>query len=213
MTRFSIADRDTPILRVIRDTMPFLDLETGPWVAGGVARLIFEGIDQLGHSDIDVFFPSADHYKWAADMIHRQARGRYTRNPMTFDTSFSAPTCKLIPVDQQDDPGFTIQLINRIFHPTVDALLDGFDFSVTRFATDGYDIITMDDARPGQRILHTEQKRGTIGRLAKYCAKGFFPEPGILSATLAPRESITISDTLREIDSGAKDTSYRDDLP
>lgn len=210
MKRFSIEDQYTPILHVIRRAMPFLNLDHGPWVAGGSGRLIFEGETKIGYSDIDVFFPSQEMMTWGAGMISRHTKGLGSKNRETFNMDHAAPTIELT----DDDQTYTIQIIGKVFRPTIDDLITSFDYNATVFITDGYEMVSLDDAIPKDRILriNNENRIGNVARLAKYSSKGFYPAPGLLSRTFGNAKKFTISDSLQEIPiiNAAQSQDYND---
>lgn len=225
--------------------MPFLDLDEGPWVAGGAGRLIFENAQSLDRSDIDVFFPNEASLKWGASMIERHARSNYIRNPTNFDMNHNAPTIKLFRKKKEDEPEtlslkpvvpmftepetpkpatpeeppelFAVQLIAKVFRPTLEELIGSFDYEAAMFVTDGYEMYVRESAVLGDRVLRLSDtgRVGHIGRLVKYASKGFYPAPGLLSRTLRVNtERFNATENLTEIIStSSSPPEYSDNLP
>ena len=173
---------ETPLLRLVRKVMPFLDMEEGPWLAGGAARLLYQQYedDDLGPSDLDIFFPSQTIYDWTLKFMQNF--------PPDFLVSVNdigyGHSVKFV----QGETIYQVQLIRKYFHETVESLMSNFDFTITMFASDGYQIMWDERAK---RDLETNSlvnvrkaKKPTPLRLAKYCLHNFNVAPGVMSELL-----------------------------
>lgn len=194
---------ENPILEVIRLTMPFLDLENGPWVAGGVARLLSEGVNEIGNSDIDVFFPSEEMFNWTvgtmADHKSLVTHPKYDARPVAkhkysvkYELTFNNKV-------------YNFQFINKRFYENLPELFDDFDFTATMFATDGANLVAGVEAQRDNQSrilkLHRKPDKPKAARLAKYCAYGFTPGPGVVKDMMGielpnftPNEALTVDD-------------------
>ncbi len=205
MIHLKTPEGDNPILEAIRAVTPYLDIENGPWVAGGVARLLSEGVTDIGNSDIDLFFPNDAMFNWATSDVlnHKHVR----QNPLynVLDSTKHPLTTKV--KLQHHGSEFIFQFIKKRFYVDIDDLYSDFDFTTTMFATDGFEIVA-DDRAPVDskaRILNLNPENRPVkpkaARLAKYCAYGFTPGPGVLKHMLgvdlpifAPTEALTVDE-------------------
>lgn len=189
MISLPIPTEENPIIRLIQAALPALNMDTGPWVAGGSARLLAENIGELGFSDIDVFFPSEEIMKWTR---------KYLSDRMTtiFDGFFLAdqketPASYQFIFHAEDDMAATgqkyvIQLVKKRYYESTEVLFADFDFTICMFATDGYELVGEDsalaDAKNRRLVLSNNPPKPKAARLAKYCAHGFIPTEGVITA-------------------------------
>jgi hypothetical protein len=135
------------------------------WIAGGAIRRWFAGGEPL--SDVDCFFQNEqaflDHVN---EVLQHGAKLINThKNAVTFELN-----------------DVLVQLIKIKFHPTVESLLDSFDFTVCQFAWDGTEIYSTPQAvistlrkHLGAHILTKEFSVDSLRRAFKYCKKGYHP--------------------------------------
>lgn len=142
------------------------NLNTGPWIAGGVARLLWFGEDYTDH-DIDVFFPDSNSAYNAYKELEKDCgcSAYNTQNACTFTLD-------------RDGKEQKVQLINRNRYQSLDKLFCYFDFTVCRFATDGRTLVsdtkTIEHCEKKQLQFNiTSQQEISPFRVMKYSAYGF----------------------------------------
>lgn len=168
---------------VIREALPFLNMECGPWVAGGAVRRIYEG-DGLKFSDIDVFFPNDDMHQWAVKLFDERLNHKKGCSPVHIVERIDAPMSVTFVVIY-DGQKYPIQFVSKKYFASMENLLHDFDFTITMWGTDGQQMV-YDERAPGDLatrslVLHQFPKRPKPNRLAKYVAQGFVPAPGVLA--------------------------------
>lgn len=132
------------------------------WLAGGAIRSALTGAEI---SDYDMFFRS----------LLDAARVEVELESLGAETVFKCPEGKLTTMKYN---GMKIQLITEFFYENMDHLIDTFDITACRFATDGKVVVTKYSA-----IRDTYNKKinlhrvdfpvATMKRVAKYAAKGY----------------------------------------
>lgn len=142
------------------------NLETGPWIAGGSARLLWFGEDYTDH-DIDIFFPDVEKFRTIYRVMEEECgcSAFNTSNASTFTLS-------------KNNREIKVQLITNNWYNTLDKLFYYFDFTVCRFATDGItvvsDVQTIEHCK--QKQLHwniTSTQEVSPYRVIKYSGYGF----------------------------------------
>lgn len=171
---------------VIREVLPFLNMQTGPWVAGGAVRRIHEG-DGLRFSDVDVFFPTDEMHSWAVKLFDDRLKHKRGWSAVHIVERKDGPMSVTFQV-LYDGQKYPIQFINKQFFKSIEDLLYGFDFTLAMWGTDGRKMV-FDERAPRDLaaktlVLHQFPKRPKPNRLAKYVAQGFVPAPGVLTAML-----------------------------
>ena len=174
--------------------LPYGNLTTGPWIAGGSIRKLYKGLDWTT-GDIDVFFSSKNQYDEWSKIISNISR-KDDKNEPSFLNMFSykrkcahlehstknASTWRLqIP----DVCSVNIQLIKSYFSADIIELWDTFDFTVCKFASDGNIIIASEDAiqdvENNKLRLSTDLKNRALPlRVIKYFAHGFNVDDDLL---------------------------------
>lgn len=139
------------------------NLETGPWIAGGAARLLFTRNFSPTH-DIDVFFKDEEQFLSLKEQL--SANKNYslaisTDNASTFMVVYDTDMPYVDYIRMIDDPHYIhdltdtnykkkpasynmpirVQLIKNKFYSSVHDVLNSFDITVCQFATDGYSIV------------------------------------------------------------------------
>jgi hypothetical protein len=198
---------DNPIVRRISTVLPFLNLEYGPWVAGGICRRLADGETVIGNSDIDIFSPSEKVHEWVCSSIREHVR-TFERPQWRVVNEFKHPKSNKFELgfmEGEVEEIVTFQFVKGRYYASADELLDDFDLTATMFATDGGSLLA-DDRAPAALAaktltLHRTPTRPTAARLAKYCAYGFTPGPGVLRDMFGvdlenfnPKETLTVDE-------------------
>lgn len=166
------------------------DIDKGPWIAGGAVRRAICG-DAIENGDIDIFLADSSQAeifdslwgKGTDPLGSKTVSDYYMRHPVSGVT-------------------IEVQVISWARFLTVEALLDDFDYTISRFATDGKTLVEHADSRCDLaakviRIANTDPRRNSMLRLAKYCNYGFTPSAG--SMRMAARiddPTITLTSTM-----------------
>ena len=127
--------------------IPTLDLDRGPWLAGGAARAIV--IPEQGTHDLDIFFKSEEQLleyagmlkglKWRESpypghgnqRVRRFDQNRWEGKPKTFVAKTLIPP---------------VQVIGMFYYQDVAELLESFSVTACMFATDGRRLVCADGA-------------------------------------------------------------------
>lgn len=140
-----------------------VNMETGPWIAGGSVRKNYHGMEQ-GDSDWDFFFRDIEQFNAACSKLKNL-------NIPDIYTSEQAITFKY--------DNTVIQLIRNNFYNTPEDVLDYFDFSVAQYLTDGYTYILGDHTLSDHdnkrlRYLQPSIRKGIMSRILKYRVYGYY---------------------------------------
>jgi hypothetical protein len=180
---FELPADNNPILNLIRRLCPFLDMEYGPWVAGGSVRRMVNGETDIRYSDIDIFFPSPESLAYGESfMASLKSSGHMGKFTNMVETNAG----KSYYYDMGNGKTLTIQLLKKFFYPTVEELFASFDFTICMFATDGDTIVGDPEAKTDldakRLILRNKPPKPKAARFAKFCNEGFIPTPGVIRA-------------------------------
>lgn len=187
----------TKLVETIK-SIPGINLDTGPWVAGGAARRVFLG-DEISGSDIDIFAASAfqmDMARKTFEMPHpSRSVVRTAANKRTGTVNLQVVFAAQCAVEEAPDymarqtipfeHEIKVQIIAKYF-PTVEDMFADFDFTVCEFATDGRTIVTTEEAVRDLKdgVLNVRRDSPALGtpyRLIKYATDyGFTPAPGVM---------------------------------
>lgn len=162
----------------------FLDMENGPWIAGGAALHLARGIPELRQpSDIDFFFKT-ENSGTEARLLFSNSPGRsgvMKNNDHVANMSYIHQTF-------YKKRTYSIQFIKRQYYESLTKLFEDFDFTICMFATDGRHVYgpeqSWKDLDTKTLRLYGPQRK-TIMRLGKYAMQGFMPEPHMMSKILA----------------------------
>lgn len=156
---------DTSVVNIISP-----DMESGPWIAGGVVRRWFENLP--ANADIDVFCKS----RFQADAVLFTLLA-HERSSVVFKSE-NATTVSFS--DTKGLPQWKVQVITRQFYKAADDVIADFDITVCQFLTDG---TTMRVGTTSLADLKQRRIRFTRGvrpqdlpRVIKYIAYGFRPD-------------------------------------
>lgn len=138
------------LVEIIQFLRPHLNMETGPWIAGGCLHRIVT--DKLITTDFDVDVFCADGTQVIA--VERAIRGKHF--------------------------GLPIQVVKNHLFPTAKAVIDDFDFTVVQFVSDGSKLMcgenTMSDLDARRLRVNPLSEIRAPSRLSKYCALGYTPD-------------------------------------
>lgn len=177
------------LIRRFRDV---LNLEKGPWIAGGAARRLYLGENDLGtYGDIDLFVPHSRWHEITDEVRHIDLpfANRVTRGlveTLRFNWKGKNTKLQLITAKHKMDETPSIQ---RVF--------ETFDFTVCCFATDGYQIVATPEAIADERarVIRPIEGYNQIGkfprRVAKYVRYGYTPAPGALKQLVGTIKGVT----------------------
>jgi hypothetical protein len=159
-----------------------LDMEKGPWIAGGAARRLYHGLPMV-NADWDIFCSSQKQY----DRLVRLCK-QYEWQKHSYKTSFEALNGIYISADNPIESRYAttykeddhkIQFIHKRFYDTVEDVLNDFDFTVCRYATDGVVFkvgnFAIEDHQ-NKRLRYTKRDINPllVGRIVKYRSYGFY---------------------------------------
>jgi hypothetical protein len=129
---------------------PHLNMETGPWLAGGSIHRLFAGMDEKFNYDIDIF---------CAD--HQQVK-------------------QMQYVGQSLKAKHKIQVITDRYFQSAQQLIDDFDFTIVQFASDGRRVLcaenSLNDIEHKRLRLNEKSEIRAAYRLSKYCGLGYIPD-------------------------------------
>ena len=155
----------------------------GPWIAGGACMQWYQG-KSVDAGDIDVFCKSAEQAESLIKRINEEldlssfdvaiTETVESPNAFTFEVTQNRP--------HQASKKWVIQVIKCKFYDTMQEVIDGFDLSVCKIATDGHQWIlgknTIRDLN--DRVLRFDRiTKDSPKRLIKYWIYGFIPQPEI----------------------------------
>ena len=164
MTQWQTKPVTDPVIQWVGKTLG-CDLQTGPWIAGGTPRLLWNDESWWGH-DIDVFVSSMTGLeRLQTKMKQISWPAHQTRNAYTYNLEHAEKTHK-------------VQIICKDFHRSLAQLFSYFDFTVCKFATDGNLIVadqqTVADCERRELVWNTTSPQGlSTYRVIKYSAYGF----------------------------------------
>lgn len=168
--------------------LPALSAE-GPWVAGGSVRRLISRQPQ--DSDFDFFF--RDQEQFDAFNAALLILGAKVTADSEFNITYRLAAADAQPVGEDEfeagGPELKVQAIRLEFHPSLDAVLASFDFSICQCGFDGADLTFGDWALfdiASKRLVPGTIRYGasSLRRLIKYARQGFTICGGGLAAML-----------------------------
>lgn len=162
------------LLKIIGHLPPH-NLELGPWIAGGAARLTWYNRN-VGDHDIDVFFKNEQ--QWAE-------YSQFCSNKFTIEHSITTSNASTNEI-KIDDFKIKLQIIKKDWYENYTGIFNNFDFTCCQFVTDGKTVVATEDAIAdcSQEILrhnsYTKRELDTR-RIIKYLLYGFKPDNNILT--------------------------------
>jgi hypothetical protein len=143
-----------------------LNMQNGPWIAGGAVRRTLMG-GGVGESDIDVFFASSEQLAQCRSAL--ESVGAKQKRETDHNIEY---------VLTLGDSDQRIQLIRVAFHASASAVIDSFDFTICQFATDGKEVICgpyslWDLSRKRLAVHKITFAVASMRRFLKYSRQGF----------------------------------------
>jgi len=154
-----------------------LDMDDGPWLAGGSVRKLYHNIP-VGYSDWDIFFKDYDQFNTVRQIIQNDPSSTLVHessNAMTYTFDWT-----------KENVPFQLQIIKRKYYQSVIELLNDFDFSICKYATDGTSFSISEEALLDEKrkILRCDLSKadrpGFIKRIIKYIVYGYTPSQELL---------------------------------
>jgi len=176
---------------LIAEISDLLDIENGPWVAGGIMRRILTSQFNDPH-DIDVFFASTEQQKTVGKLIRERECSFMKKMGMVI--SEEPPEFGLMVAQCSHQPG--LQLIKEHLYGDLPSLFSSFDFTICAMATDGKVIRCHDRALGDIRDKLLFFINGDVtspGRVIRYFCYGYEPSPGVLDILIRSPEQIYYS--------------------
>lgn len=174
LARFIDQADECPLFEIV-EALPSPSAD-GPWIAGGAIRrtLLQDSLD----SDIDYFFRDEEQKKAFGEAI--QEKGGWLISEKEHATTYG------IKIGHNT---VIVQAITMAYYPTLDAVLDSFDFTITQFGYDGKDLVCgphslWDLARKRLALHKLTFGVSTVRRLIKYTRQGFTACGGVLASIL-----------------------------
>ena len=159
------------------DDVPYLleilDNYVGVFLAGGALRTLVSTDEEFSpeNTDIDLFFSDRN--------VANQVMKFFSEN--NYHKFYECPEGKLTSFVylENDEPKWHIQCVMVDFYPSVAAVINSFDFTVTQFGTDGDEFVMGDTSQAD--VLGKELKwhkitypASSLKRLMKYARKGYY---------------------------------------
>ena len=155
-------------LNGVLSVLPPVDLKHGPWICGGAARRLLQGMS-LKDGDVDLFFKNKASWE------------TFVKAMEPFELVIKTERANTYLVN-----GIKVQLIRRKFHLQLEDVFKDFDFSVCQIATDGHVLaatkqahLDITDGLIRFAPAGTVAKHTLVQRMVKYVGYGFVPEPGL----------------------------------
>lgn len=172
-----------------------LNMDSGPWLAGGSVRKSYLGID-MGISDWDIWFKDADQFNRAEKLLK-------DLNASIAYTSNNAISFKYTEKDSSKE--HHIQIIKKRFYDNPHEIINNFDFSICQLVTDGHSILfgdnTARDLRTRTiRLVQPTMPAYTVQRMIKYMVYGYRPDINLIRAIEQNKDQIDWSKSTHDYD-------------
>lgn len=150
-----------------------LDIDKGPWLAGGAVRKSYLG-QTIENSDLDIWFASLEQFETTKKQVIAIGASEVYSTDNAVSYKF-----------YEKGQDYTIQLIRRRFYNSAAEIISGFDFSVCQLATDGRRLIvgenTIRDIKTRTlRLTQPYLPEYIVPRMIKYMVYGYRPCPELL---------------------------------
>jgi hypothetical protein len=145
-----------------------LDIEKGPWLAGGAVRKFYLG-QNIENSDLDIWFANLAQFEQAKEkIIALGASEAFASDNAVSYKFYEGYDC------------YNIQLIKRRFFEAPESIISEFDFTVCQLVTDGRKLITGDNTIQDLktrtlRLVQARLPEYIIPRVVKYIVYGYRP--------------------------------------
>lgn len=145
-----------------------LDMDRGPWLAGGAVRKSYLNID-MGESDWDIWFNGPEQFALAETKIKELGASQVYASDNAISFKF-----------QDNSSTHNIQIIRKRFFDNAQQIIEGFDFTVCQLVTDGNRVklgpYTARDLKSRTlRLAQLEVPKYIIPRMVKYIVYGYQP--------------------------------------
>lgn len=169
------------------EQLPIIRNKNGPWVCGGAVRRTVQNVAL--DSDIDLFFKDEPQYNDTLSRLKSSLNFKRVDETQIFRENVSPVTNVFVEFhDKEKDVKreMKVQLIRMAYYPTIDDVLDSFDFTIAQFGYDGADIVSgpyslYDLARKRLAVHKVTFPVSNMRRLIKYANQGFYACNGCLS--------------------------------
>jgi hypothetical protein len=185
------------------------DLEKGPWISGGAARLAWFGQSWHDH-DVDLFFPDIERFESARASLLRMTEienrevlpNVFSLNPTNIHETSNAITFT-ISIPSRPESQARVQIIRRSWHSSLQSMWSYFDFTACKFATDGKTIVAdplaVEDCRNMRLRMNPSCNRTAAAiRTLKYSIYGFEPDASIMAEIIQKHRNGTLMDDVDE---------------
>jgi len=175
------ADRFTSIVNVL----PKLNMDKGPWLAGGSLRRLFDGSNK--ESDFDLFFSSELQLQdYKCSLLDNGGTVQY-ENDLNVTMMVAPMECK----------PFKVQLI-KFYFESPEKVLEWFDFTICQYLTDKEtlmlgDYTLYDTGRKHLRLNTLHHAVSSVRRMLKYGRQGYTVCDGTIQELL---EKVSVSPEL-----------------
>jgi len=161
--------------------LPFLYVNTGPWLAGGSVRRIVSGEDVKADTDFDIFFLNQSQRDDFIQDLEKKGAKLISEREHVKNYSF--------PIPGTENHKVKIQIVFMKYYTTAEEVLDYFDFTICQCLTDGETLLVgeytlWDLARKRLAINRVTYGVSTLRRLLKYSRQGFNACSGALATIL-----------------------------
>lgn len=189
MIEIPFPDKPSATCRKIKALSPILNIDKGPWVAGGSVRRVLID-DYADEHDIDIFY-SIVHHKHVSHCLKREfgrsngeeCQTTILRKVLGEDTIMKRIFGKPFHIDEKP----VVQFTSRNFS-TPEELLASIDFTVCQFVTDGrvirHSSTAMADLLYKRLSLRNEyntiDRETYLARVFKYMSYGYTPTLQVL---------------------------------
>lgn len=160
------------------------NMETGPWIAGGIVRELLTNRDwDQSDSDIDIFVKNDEQLLEVEQQLERLLE--VEQLPINIPSHYLHSTLSKIHESENaityeykcGSTIITVQLITHTFE-NVEAIIDKFDFTISQFVTDGNvlcvgDTTLFDLGMKQIRINKITYPVSSLQRIIKYSKKGY----------------------------------------
>ena len=206
---YCIPKADQDLVKLIKP-----DLDIGPWIAGGAALRWYEG-KSLDTHDVDVFCSSPEQYKETLDTIFNNCQAIWQNAYMTYSILAETVNAITLNIEKHSEPknsfglknfdsSWKVQVIKKYMPANLDELMEKFDISVCRVATDFKKFRIRPEAARDIKAKRLNFPNGllpdSLKRILKYNAYGYTPDPDIWLKALEVPGCITSFDNMGDYD-------------
>jgi hypothetical protein len=170
-----------------------LDLDKGPWLAGGAVRKFYLG-QPLNQSDWDFWFSSQEQFNQAKEAILALGVTEVYSTDNAISYKFYEP-----------DGVHVLQIIRRRFFDSAEDIINSFDFTVCQLVTDGRKMTVGSQTIPDiknrvLRLTSNQVPSHIVPRMIKYMVYGYRPCSTLIEQIENARSSIDWSKQQLEYD-------------